>query len=199
MNRVFTVERGEFTLEGRIPVDPTVDLVMAADIDGTTVRILVTGTALQPKIELRSEPEMIQADIMAFVLFGRPVQRTGHRPDRQPERASRRPPSSCAGTSQGLALVFGAAGVQNRVSGSIGVDQVQIGSDTAGGSTLVLGKFINPRLLLKYHQSLERSGSYFMTLGVHAQPPVQADLDLRPERRGHGPRAALAAALLNRA
>ncbi|MBK9776727.1 MAG: translocation/assembly module TamB domain-containing protein [bacterium] len=65
---------------------------------------------------------------------------------------------------QGLAMVFGASGVQNRVAGSIGVDQVQIGSDTAGSSTLVLGKFINPRLLLKYHQSLARSGAYFMTL-----------------------------------
>ena len=54
--------------------------------------------------------------------------------------------------------------VQDRVAGSIGVDQVQIGSDTAGGSTLVLGKFINPRLLLKYHQSLARSSAYFMTL-----------------------------------
>lgn len=163
MNRLFTVERGEFTLEGRIPVDPTVDLVMAADIDGTTVRILVTGTALQPKIELRSDPEMIQADIMAFVLFGRPfneldTDQTGSLSGEQtPAQQLRR-------NLEGLALVFGAAGVQNRVSGSIGVDQVQIGSDTAGGSTLVLGKFINPRLLLKYHQSLERSGSYFMTL-----------------------------------
>lgn len=163
MNRVFTVERGEFTLEGRIPVDPTVDLVMTADVDGTTVRILVTGTALQPKIELKSDPEMIQADIMAFLLFGRPVNELDT--DQTGSLGSEQTPAQQLRRNlEGLALVFGATGIQNRISGRIGVDQVQIGSDTAGGSTLVLGKFINPRLLLKYHQSLERSSSYFMTL-----------------------------------
>ncbi|MBK7046810.1 MAG: translocation/assembly module TamB [bacterium] len=163
MNRLFEVERGELTFEGRIPVNPTLDLVLVADIDGTVVRILVTGTAMSPKIELRSEPEMIQADIMAFLVFGRPFN------ELDTEQAGglggeRTPAQQLQQNLQGLAMVFGAAGVQDRVAGSIGVDQVQIGSDTAGGSTLVLGKFINPRLLLKYHQSLARSSAYFMTL-----------------------------------
>jgi autotransporter translocation and assembly factor TamB len=163
MNRLFEVERGELTFEGRIPVNPTLDLVLVANIDGTVVRILVTGTAMSPNIELRSEPEMIQADIMAFLVFGRPfneldTEQTGSL------GGERTPARQLQQNLQGLAMVFGAAGVQNRVAGSIGVDQVQIGSDTAGGSTLVLGKFINPRLLLKYHQSLARSGAYFMTL-----------------------------------
>lgn len=163
MNRVFEVERGELAFEGRIPVNPRLDLVLAADVDGTLVRILVTGTALSPKIELRSEPEMIQADIMAFLVFGRPFneldsEQTGGL------GGERTPAQQLQQNLQGLAMVFGAAGVQNRVAGRIGVDQVQIGSDTTGGSTLVLGKFINPRLLLKYHQSLARSSAYVMTL-----------------------------------
>jgi autotransporter translocation and assembly factor TamB len=163
MNHIFEVERGELAFEGRIPVNPRLDLVLAADIDGTLVRILVTGTAMDPKIELRSDPEMIQADIMAFLVFGRPfneldsVQAGGLGSERTPAQQLQQ-------NLQGLAMVFGAAGVQNRVAGRIGVDQVQIGSDTAGESTLVLGKFINPRLLLKYHQSLSRSSAYFMTL-----------------------------------
>jgi autotransporter translocation and assembly factor TamB len=163
MNHIFEVERGELAFEGRIPVNPTLDLVLVSNIDGTVVRILVTGLAMGPKIELRSEPEMIQADIMAFLVFGRPFN------ELDSEQAGglgseRTPAQQLQQNLQGLAMVFGASGVQNRVAGSIGVDQVQIGSDTAGSSTLVLGKFINPRLLLKYHQSLARSGAYFMTL-----------------------------------
>lgn len=163
LNRVFEVERGEFDLEGRVPVDPTVNLLLATEIDGTVIRIRVTGSALQPKIELESEPQMIQADIMAFVLFGRPFNDLDS-DQRGSLQEQQTPAQQLQRNLQGLAMVFGAAGIQNRISGRIGVDQVQIGSDTAGGSTIVLGKFLNPRLLLKYHQSLERSGTYFMTL-----------------------------------
>ncbi len=163
LNRVFEVERGEFDLEGRVPVDPTVNLLLATEIDGTVIRIRVTGSALQPKIELESEPQMIQADIMAFVLFGRPFNDLDS-DQRGSLQEQQTPAQQLQRNLQGLAMVFGAAGIQNRLSGRIGVDQVQIGSDTAGGSTIVLGKFLNPRLLLKYHQSLERSGAYFMTL-----------------------------------
>ena len=193
LNRVFDVERGEFDLEGRIPADPALNLVLVTDIDGTVIRIRVTGTSLQPKIVLESEPEMVQADIMAFILFGRPVndldtdQRGSLRQEQTPVQQLRQ-------NLQGLALVFGAAGLQNRVSGRIGVDQVQIGSDTAGGSTLMLGKFLNPRLLLKYHQSLERSGTYFMTLeytlnrifkliSTYGQGEEASGLELRWQRR----------------
>ncbi len=193
LNRIFDVERGEFDLQGRIPTDPAVNLVMVTDIDGTVVRIRVTGTALQPRVVLESEPEMIQADIMAFVLFGRPLndldtdQRGSLREEQTPAQQLRQ-------NLQGLALVFGAAGVQNTVSGNLGVDQVQIGSDTAGGSALVLGKFINPRTLLKYHQSLERSGTYFMTIeyavsrlfkliSTYGQGEEASGLELRWQRR----------------
>ena len=63
---------GSDTLSGGDGADSLDGGAGADDIDGTVVRILVTGTAMSPKIELRSEPEMIQADIMAFLVFGRP-------------------------------------------------------------------------------------------------------------------------------
>ncbi len=192
-NRTFTVESGGFDLAGSIPLNPSVDLVLVADIDGTRVRIKVTGSSQQPRIVLESEPEMIQADIMAFLLFGRPLNEldTDQRVSLNGEQS---PVQQLSRNLQGLALLFGATGFQNSVSGRIGVDQVQIGSDTAGGSTLVLGKFINPRLLLKYHQSLERSGSYFMTLeytlsrlfkliSTYGQNEEASGLDLRWQQR----------------
>lgn len=193
LNRVFEVERGEFDLEGRVPVDPTVNLLMVTEIDGTIIRIRVTGTAMQPKIELESEPQMIQADIMAFLLFGRPLNDLDT--DQRGSLGEQQTPAQQLQRNlQGLALVFGAAGIQNRISGRIGVDQVQIGSDAAGGSTLVLGKFLNPRLLLKYHQSLERSGTYFMTLeytlnrlfkliSTYGQGEEASGLELRWQKR----------------
>ena len=193
LNRVFDVERGDFTLEGRIPVDPSLNLSLMTDIDGTIIRIKVMGTALQPKITLESDPEMIQADILAFLLFGQPVNNLdtdqgGSMSEQQSASQQLRQ------NIQGLALAFGASSLQNQVSGKIGVDQVQIGSDSAGGSTLVLGKYINPRLLLKYNQSLEMSGTYFMTMeytlsrvfkliSTYGQGEESSGLELRWQRR----------------
>jgi hypothetical protein len=193
MNHIFELEHGEFDLRGRVPANPDLDLVLVTELEDTIIRIKVTGTALQPKVELQSEPEMVQADIMAILLFGRPVndldnEQRGNLDD-QPSAAQQ-----LRQNLQGLVLVFGTAGLQNRVSEKIGVDQVQLGSDTSGGSALVLGKFINPRLLLKYNASLEKSGTYFMTMeytlsrlfkliSTYGQGEEASGLELRLQRR----------------
>lgn len=193
LNHVFEVERGELDLEGRIPPNPSLNLVLVTEVDGTVIRIKVTGTALEPKVDLESEPEMVQADIMAFLLFGRPLNDL----DNDQRGNLREQPTAAQQLRQnlqGLVLVFGTAGLQNRVSEKVGVDQLQLGSDTAGGSALVLGKFLNPRLLLKYNQSLERSGTYFMTLeytvsrafkllSTYGQGEEASSLELRWQRR----------------
>jgi autotransporter translocation and assembly factor TamB len=50
------------------------------------------------------------------------------------------------------------------MSTAIGVDMMQMGADSSGGSTFMVGKFISPVMMVKYHASLEHSGTYFMTL-----------------------------------
>jgi len=41
---------------------------------------------------------------------------------------------------------------------------VEVGSDSDGDSTLMVGKFINPRLMVKYHHSLTKSGTFYVTM-----------------------------------
>lgn len=163
MNRVFTVEKSEIRFRGVVPVDPELDMVLVANVGGTVVRILVTGTATDPVIALTSEPDYEESDIMAVLLFGQPL--------RELDNDQRGSVGEETGAAQqlrqnlaGLAVVFGTAGLQNRVSSTVGVDMVEVGSDSQGGSTLMVGKFINPRLMLKYHYSLEKSGTYFLTM-----------------------------------
>jgi len=163
MNRVFKVERGVVRFNGAVPPNPVLDMMLEADVTGTLVRILVTGTASDPVIELSSEPDYEQQDIMAVLLFGRPLgeldndQRGGVRDEGDPGQELRQ-------NMAGLAMVFGTAGLQNSVSNAFGVDMVEVGSDSEGDSTLMVGKFINPKLMLKYHVSLEKSGTYFLTM-----------------------------------
>ncbi len=192
MNRIFEVERGEFSFEGHIPVNPRVDILMSAEVEGTTVQIKITGTALKPNIVLTSQPEMIQADIMAVLVFGHPLNELDA--DQQGNLGSQETlASQLRRNLQDLALVFGSAGIQNQVSSRVGLDQVQVGAGP-GGSALVLGKYLNPRMLIKYHLSLERSGTYFMTLeytlnrllkliSTYGQGEEASGLELRWQRR----------------
>ena len=163
MNRVFRVERGDIGFHGAVPADPVLDMLLEADVSGTLVRIAVTGTAADPQVTLSSEPEYEEQDIVAVLLFGRPMneldtdQRGGVRQEGDAGQQLRQ-------NMAALAMVFGTAGLQNSVSETFGVDMVEVGSGSEGDSTLMVGKFIAPNLILKYNHSLEKSGTYFLTM-----------------------------------
>ncbi len=163
MNRTFDVTRAEVTFTGAVPSDPLLDLLLVAQVEATTVNLRVTGHATDPRIELSSNPDMNRADIMAVLLFGRPAndldaeQRGQAQSQNDPARQLRE-------NLAGLALAFGTADLQNSVSNTLGVDIVELGADSSGGSTLTAGKFLGPKILLKYNTSLEKSGTFFVTL-----------------------------------
>lgn len=162
MNRTFDIERGELGFEGKVPADPRLDILMVTEIEGTAIRIKVTGTALKPEIVLESDPEMTQPDIMAVLVFGRPVgELDSEQQDNLSDQVS--PVQQVKQNIQDLAMVFGSAEIQKSVSGKIGLDQIRLGSGKSG-SSLILGKFLNPKMLIKYQQSLVRSGTYNMTV-----------------------------------
>lgn len=163
MNRVFEIERGEILFTGAVPADPELSLLLAVEAGGVTVKLQVDGRLAEPAISLRSEPEMNEADIMAYLVFGRPLndldgdERSHLREDEDPSRQLR-------ANLAALALAFGTQDLRGSVSSAIGVDMVDLGSDSQGGSTLTAGRFFGPRILLKYHHALENTGSNFMTL-----------------------------------
>ncbi|RLA05734.1 MAG: hypothetical protein DRQ59_15800, partial [Gammaproteobacteria bacterium] len=123
MNRVFKVERGRVRFVGSIPPDPELSLLLETDVSGTLVRILISGIASDPEVVLSSEPDYEKQDIMAVLLFGRPLndldndQRGGVDNDSDPGQELRQ-------NMAGLAMAFGTAGLQNSVSSTFGVDTV---------------------------------------------------------------------------
>lgn len=163
MNRVFLVERGHIKFAGSVPPDPRLDLMLESQVNAYLVRVLISGLASKPVIELTSEPDLAEEDIMAVLLFGQPMndldsdQRGRMDEENDPSRELQK-------NLAGLAMAFGTKGLQDTMSDSFGVDLVQMGSDSSGASTLMVGKFITPDIILKYNQSLENSGTYFMTL-----------------------------------
>ena len=163
MNRVFTFTTAEIIFNGEVPADPRLDVNLEAEVSGYRVLIDVRGRGSSPEISLTAEPDLQQADIMSLLLFGQTMNdldndQTGRMQEENDPR------QQLQQNLAALAMVFGTTGMQQSMSSALGVDMVEFGSDSEGDSTLMVGKYLTPKVLVKYHQSLEKSGTYFMTL-----------------------------------
>jgi len=124
-----------------VPItSPAVDIEAVRKIDEKTwAGIAVTGKADNPQIRLVSEPAMDDSDILSYIILGRPI-----------SQASRQDGSVLTSAAASLGLVGGEALVKDLAS-MFGIDQVTIESDqTTQQTSMVLGKYLSPRLYAKY-------------------------------------------------
>ncbi|MEX0951809.1 MAG: translocation/assembly module TamB domain-containing protein, partial [Gammaproteobacteria bacterium] len=68
-----TVDRGTIIFSGQ-PIDnPAIDARASRSVSDITVGVTATGSAQQPVVELFSTPSMSQANILSYMITGRPV------------------------------------------------------------------------------------------------------------------------------
>ena len=163
MNHSFDIRRGRVMMTGNVPANPELDLVLDTETNGYRITVTISGRTDDPVVGLTSEPDLNKVDIMAVLVFGRPLNDLD-----SDQRGSMREEDDAAKQMRenlaGLAMVFGTQGLQNTMSSTFGVDVIEMGTDSSGNTTFAAGKYLNPQLLVKYHQSLEQSGTYFVTL-----------------------------------
>jgi len=155
LGRIFHVERGQVIFYGGDEINPSLDLALSTNIEGTTIRVLLSGTALEPKLNLTSEPEFSEGDIMSLLVFGRTMDELDNE---QMNLLGRR--------AADIAAAFGAAQLETKLSQQLGVDLVTIGrgSGEEGGTSLTIGKYLSPKVLLKYEQALKDRARFFVNL-----------------------------------
>lgn len=143
------ITRGRLSF-AQSPLDnPGLDIRAERRIEDVTVGIRVTGTAAAPVLSLWSQPSLDQADVLSYLVLGRPV------------RAAR------GGESQQLnaaAAALGAGGnfIAERLGARLGFDQASVEESAAlGGAALTLGKYLSPRLYVAYGVALFGEGQVF--------------------------------------
>ncbi|MCA9751223.1 MAG: translocation/assembly module TamB, partial [Gemmatimonadetes bacterium] len=167
LGRRLEIESGTVTFYGSKDLNPTLNLSLAKQSGTVTVRVIVTGTLLKPRLELRSDPDMSQGDILAFLLFDRTSDTlTGEQTQRLSEQAR---------TS---AEQFAANRLAEELGQELGVDVLryeQSASDSVQTRTITVGKYLSPDLLVQYEQGLEnREGiglvvEYFLGHGLRLE------------------------------
>jgi translocation and assembly module TamB len=121
LGKDFTIRRGTLNFPGGTLIDPQIDLMAeyaAADI---TAQIELSGSASAPKLQLTSQPQVPQDQILSRVLFG--------------QDASQITPA------QGLQLAYAAStlagggpGVLDRLRIATGLDRLSFGSSSNTGT-----------------------------------------------------------------
>jgi translocation and assembly module TamB len=163
--RRFDPMQGVVTFTGGHEIDPTLDIVLESRVGKYRVRTIVTGTASQPQLSFESEPALEDADILALLMFGRPVNQLG-----EGEKAS----------LDQQAASFAAGYAASKLGQQLGdVLGVQISEIDVVGERFGVGRYLTPRTYLTVIQSLsggrEVDLDYYLTRSWAARASTDSE------------------------
>ena len=167
LGRQFRIEMGEVIFYGdEVKMNPDLDLNLTVTVSGILYRIKLTGPAQSPRLRLRSEPEMTEADIISGLLFGKPMADL----DSSEESLMRE-------RTMAILASFGAVALQDELSRELGVDLVSYGHSTSDRekSSLTVGKFLSPKVMVKYEQVLDAESAFY----VHLDYSLHRNIDVQ--------------------
>jgi len=181
--RRLTFSRGRLDFSGGLI--PDLDFEATSQTGGTTVRATVTGPPSQPIITFSSTPELPQDEVLARLLFDRPI--------------SALSPFEIAQIAQAVAgatglIGGGATGVLNRVRQTLGLDRLAVGGggETAGrrteaeqraGPTLEAGSYVADGVYVGVRQGTE-SGSSRVGVRVDLTPRIKLEAETGDREAG---------------
>ena len=156
--RQFEIARnGTLRFTGDAELNPIIDVTAVRKIPDTGVeaRVRLTGSLKTPELALSSTPPLEESDILALIVFNRPINELG-----TGERAS------LAATAGGIATGFIATPLGESIGRALDLDLFEIGTTTEGdtlGANITVGQQVGSRAFLKLRQSFgERTYSEFL-------------------------------------
>jgi autotransporter translocation and assembly factor TamB len=186
--RRFDLQRGgALRFMGEPQPNPAIDITAVRTIPNTGVeaRVRIQGTVKAPKLSLTSTPPLEESDILALIVFNRPVNELG-----TGERAS------LAETAGGIASGFLAAPLGESIGRALDLDLFEISTTTDEGELgagLTLGQQIGDRAFVKMRQQfgerniteflLEYQLTDFMRLQTTAAPETSGSANRIGQRR----------------
>lgn len=173
LSRSFRLTEGGVRFLGD-PADSQLTLRADRTSDGITTSITLAGTAMDPEIELSSDPSLPDDEILARALFGR-----------SPTNLSPLQAAQLAGAAAQLAG-GDALSLTGQLEAATGLDRLDFGFDDEGGATLSTGKYLADDLYLEIESG--GSGAPGVTLEWTPLSNVELDAEIDPEL---GPKVAI--------
>ncbi|WP_339866335.1 translocation/assembly module TamB domain-containing protein [Pseudohongiella nitratireducens] len=137
--RTLYIEQGKLLFMGSFD-NPALDIRAIREVEDMRVGVQINGTARNMRSTLFSTPTLPEGDILAVMITGRPIAEIGSEQDGNALIG--------AATSLGIRQT---EGIVNQIQSQLGLDALSINSsgDTSD-SSLMLGKYITPRIFIRY-------------------------------------------------
>lgn len=148
--QTLTFTAGTVSLDGHLPIDPTLDFTARAQGSSVVATLAITGTASRPRIALSSEPSLPQDEVLAQLLFHQSAASLG--------------PLQIAQIATGLAQLtdIGGAGAFDplgRVRQGLGLDTLTVGGAPGGPTVVEGGRSIARGVTIGARQSVGGTGT----------------------------------------
>ncbi len=171
-------ERFDFDRESRVdlsgaPQDAQINIVARRDNPDFSVIVTVTGTPLQPEVEISSEPELPKDEVLSRLLFGRS-------PAELSAVEAARLGAALASLANG-----GGVGILGNIENALPIDRLDLRETTDGAAQLTTGKYLARDVYLEVRSSTEGLPEVavewepFNNLGVEVETEGETDQRLR--------------------
>jgi autotransporter translocation and assembly factor TamB len=142
LDRRFVIREGEIRFVGTSPPTPEINLTAAAEGNGITAIVRLSGAATDPIVAIDSEPTLPTDEILARLLFGRDV--------------SRITPVQGIRLAAAVRQLEGGGGldVLTNLRETIGIDTLDIGGDSPAEAYVSAGKYVAENVFVEVQQSL---------------------------------------------
>lgn len=140
LGRRLDIERGRLIFGGGLLADPGIDIRATKEFPDVKAGVNVRGTLREPRMTFFSEPSLPQSQIVSLILAGGSLESAQD--------------SQRSGAGRNALLAQGGAILAQQLGSKLGIEDVGIEQNLANETSLVLGKYLSPRLYVSYGISL---------------------------------------------
>ena len=138
--RNLDIARGRLFFNNGPLADPGIDLRAQKVYPDVTAGVNVRGSLRAPRLTFYSEPAIPQSQIVSLILAGGSLESVQG--------------SNRSGAARNDMLLQGGAILAQQLGNRVGIEDVSVESDLTNETSLVLGKYLSPRLYVSYGISL---------------------------------------------
>lgn len=162
LDKTLKLVSAEVRFEGAIPPSPFLDIKAESVTKEYTIDVNLSGPAAKPTLAMQSTPPLSQDEILAQLLFGRELSSLGVFQIAQLAQAT----ATLAGYNSGPDVV-------GKVRSFLGVDTLDVGTDSNNDVSVGAGKYITDKVYVGMTQGAKPE-SRGVTMEVDVYPHVSA-------------------------
>jgi translocation and assembly module TamB len=163
LGRRFDLRSGTIQFTGQTPPNPVIDIQAVTHANDITAVVRVEGEATAPEFRLESEPSRPEDEILAQILFNRPVSRLG--------AADAVRLAEAVNTLRG-----GGLGVLGQARQALGLDTLGVSGEGLADAQVRAGRQLNDRVFVEVGKGTA-AGSEDVRVEVEILPNLSLDAD----------------------